>query len=252
MSDAQFSPIDSAPGYKRVADAIEREILAGRLATGELLPTEHALAAQLGVNRSTVREGIRALENAGLIRRAGAKRLVVSVPDSHEIARTASRALGLSGTSFLALWEVQMAMEPFAAGLAAARATPDQIAALEDNLARTEACLADDRALVRLDVEFHRLVAEATGNGALVLAGEPIGMLLLSATRELYQRAPQARGRLVEAHRRILAAIATGDEDTARTWMLKHIRDFRRGYAVAGLDLTASVVVDPAALGRRG
>ncbi len=64
-----FRPIDVAPAYQKVADAIEREIVNGRIKPGDPIGTEHDLVRQFGVNRSTIREGIRVLEEGGLISR---------------------------------------------------------------------------------------------------------------------------------------------------------------------------------------
>mgnify|MGYP001235051838 CR=1 FL=1 len=235
--------LDTAPSYKRVATLIEREIISGRVKPGELLPTEGDLAAQLGVHRSTIREGIRSLENSGLIRRVGGKRLVVSIPDRSAVAWSTTRALGLRKVSFRELWEVQMEMEPFSASLAAQRVSEEiqqEIAANVDALAKN---IDDDEAVIELDIEFHRLLAKASKNQALMLSLEPIGILLFSATVDLYKKVPPARHRLLHAHRIIADAVFARDEETARTWMAKHIRDFRRGYIVAGTDLDAPIEI---------
>ena len=236
-----LDPIDSAPGYRRVAEALEGQILSGRLKPGDLLPTEGELAAQLGVHRSTIREGIRALESTGLVRRAGAKRLMVTVPDRREVIWAVTRALGLGGITFPELWELMMEMEPAIARLAAGRLSPELERRLRDNLRRTEEQLYDDEALVQLDVEFHRLLAEATRNRALAMQADSIGLLLHSATDQLYRRSPRARFRLLEAHRHVVEAAIAGDAKTAETWMRKHIQDFRRGYIVAGMDFKGPI-----------
>jgi DNA-binding FadR family transcriptional regulator len=232
----QIRRVDSRPGYLRVADAIEEEIVAGRLSIGDVLPIEANLALQLGVNRSTLREGLRALENAGLVSRAGGKRLEISVPSNQMIAKGMSRAMGMVGITVRELWELQTALEPLAARLAAERVSEDIARRLMNNLAETEGHLSEDAVIIRLDTEFHRLIAEATANRALILSTKPIGMLLIPATRELYRHAPQARHRLLAAHRNIADAVIHGDQDNAQTWMAKHIRDFKRGYEVAKLD----------------
>lgn len=237
--------LDTAPGYKRVADLIEKEIVAGRIKPGDLLPTETDLADQLGVHRSTVREGIRSLENSGLIKRAAGKRLMVSVPDASAVSRYNTRAMGMLKVSFLDLWEMQMEMEPFCADLAASRITDETCDSLMDSVRRVEAELDNDEAVIAHDIEFHSIVARATGNAALELSLQPIGMLLLSATRDLYRQVPPARHRLLAAHRAIAEAICARDRETAREWMAKHIRDFRRGYLVAGLSLDDPITLDP-------
>lgn len=242
--------LDTTPGYKRVADLIEREIVTGRIKAGELLPIEGDLATQLGVHRSTVREGIRSLENSGLIRRVGGKRLMVSVPDASAVAGYNTRVMALRKISFFELWEVQMELEPFCADLAAARITSELADLLMVSISDLEKNLDNDRSVIRHDIDFHRLIARAAGNAALELSVDPIGSLLFSATLELYQKVPPARHRLLAAHRAIAEAVCAGDRQTARDWMAKHIRDFRRGYLVAGLNLDDPIKLDPESLER--
>jgi DNA-binding FadR family transcriptional regulator len=236
-----FDAIESVPNYRRVALAIEDQILSGKMKPGDPLPTEQDLADQLGVNRSTLREGLRALENAGFVKRAGAKKLVVSIPESHDIAQHTSRAMTLQSITFTELWEMMMVLEPLSARLAAERVTEDIQALIAENLRATEGRLHDDAVIIRLDVEFHGLVAKATRNRALALSEEPLGLLLYSSTKRLYRSSPRARYRLLEAHRKIAEAIARGDAATSELWMRKHVEDFRRGYVVAGLDIKGPI-----------
>ncbi|WP_173934002.1 FadR/GntR family transcriptional regulator [Chelativorans sp. Marseille-P2723] len=240
--------LDTAPGYKRVADLIEREIVGGRIKPGDMLPTEIELAAQLGVHRSTVREGIRSLENSGLIKRVGGKRLIVSVPEQSAVAWYNTRAMALRKVSFFELWEVQMEIEPFCADLAAARITDQLADEMRESLRRLEENLEDDEAVIAHDIEFHRIIARAARNGALELSVEPVSVLLFSATTTLYQKVPPARHRLLQAHKTIADAICARDRDAAREWMTKHIRDFRRGYLIAGLSMDAPITLDPRAM----
>jgi GntR family transcriptional regulator, transcriptional repressor for pyruvate dehydrogenase complex len=238
-----FDAIESMPNYRRVTLAIEEQILSGKMKPGDPLPTEQDLAEQLGVNRSTLREGLRALENAGFIKRAGGKKLVVSIPESHDIAQHTSRAMTLQSVTFKELWEMMMALEPMSARFAAERAPADVKVLIGENVRETEERLHDDSAIIRLDVEFHSLVAKAASNRVLALSQEPLGLLLYSSTKRLYRSSPRARYRLLEAHRKIADGIARGDVETSEAWMRKHIEDFRRGYVVAGLDIKGPVRV---------
>jgi GntR family transcriptional regulator, transcriptional repressor for pyruvate dehydrogenase complex len=243
-----LSNLKLEPGYKRVADAIETQIVAGQLKAGELLPTETELADILGVHRSTIREGIRSLENAGLVQRGAGKRLRVSVPDMSDVSSVVTRALGLKQVSFLELWEMQMLLEPFAAKLAALRISPALEHDLRMNVTNLRENLHDDDYVIRNDTEFHQLIAEAAQNAALSLSAAPIGALLFSATVNLYASVPQARHRLLESHEKILAAILKRDEKTAEDWMARHIRDFYRGYEIYGVDVHEPIALDPRAM----
>jgi len=230
----------ATPAYKLVADAIERQILQGTLKTGDVLPAETALATQFGVNRSTVREGIRSLEQNGLVRREGGKKLFASRPRHADTAAQVSRAMLLHDVTFLNLWETIAALEPVAAALATERATEQEIAALEDNLMRTQRSLTNRESLTELDIEFHHLVAVAAHNPALLLSREPLSHLFYPAFYQVMDRL-NARERLLSAHTRIVECIRNRDMQQARTWMDKHIVDFRRGYELADLDIHAVV-----------
>lgn len=247
-SQSTLSNLKLEPGYRRVAEAIEAQIVRGQIKAGELLPTESELAEILGVHRSTVREGIRSLENAGLVQRGAGKRLQVSVPEMSAVSSVVTRALGLKQITFFELWEMQMLLEPFAAKLASQRISKDLEDELQQNVSDLRRNLNDDDYVIRNDTEFHQLVAEAAQNAALSLSAAPIGALLFSATVNLYSSVPQARHRLLEAHEAVLAAILDRDGATAETWMARHIRDFHRGYEIYGVGVHKPITLDPRAM----
>src|SRR6476659_6141328 len=102
---ARFERIKALPAYELVAEAIERKILSGSLRPGDPLGTEAELVKQFGVNRSTVREGIRLLEQGGLVRRDSSRRLWVGLPHYERLATRMSRALVLHEVTFRELYE---------------------------------------------------------------------------------------------------------------------------------------------------
>ncbi len=57
----------------------------------------------------------------------------------------------------------------------------------------------------------------------------------------MIDKVPQARSRIGTAHRRLLEALEARDADSAESWMARHIRDFRKGYELAGIDLTLQI-----------
>ncbi|MCC5869301.1 MAG: FCD domain-containing protein, partial [Gammaproteobacteria bacterium] len=84
-------------------------------------------------------------------------------------------------------------------------------------------------------VGFFRLLGNASGNRALEMAGETLTGLLRPTLRRMIDRVPQARDRITGAQQRLITALQRRDADAARDWMGKHIRDFRRGYELAGI-----------------
>ncbi|HYD55265.1 MAG TPA: GntR family transcriptional regulator, partial [Burkholderiales bacterium] len=133
-----FTRIESTPAYRQVAEAIERDIVSGRLRAGDALGTEAALVKQFGVNRSTVREGIRLLEQSGLVRRDSSRRLWVGLPHYERLASRASRALVLHQVTFRELFEAAMPLQIATIEAAIERGTPELFDALEDNIGRME------------------------------------------------------------------------------------------------------------------
>ena len=76
------------PIWQAIAQALRSDLAEGRYAAGDKLPTEAALAERFGVNRHTVRHGISALVDEGLIRtRRGAGVFVASMPTDYPIGR---------------------------------------------------------------------------------------------------------------------------------------------------------------------
>lgn len=238
----EFEAVEFSPSYRRVANAIAARIIDRSLSDGDALPTETALALQLGVNRSTLREALRDLESRGLLeRRRGSKRLVVARPETRAVAERVSDALALQDVTYDELWETLMIIEPPAAELAARHRKSAQLATLQAAAKSFADHAADTAAAVGAAAAFLRAVVAVSGNRALALANEPALELLQSSLRLMIDRVPQARGRIATAHRRVLAAIQDGDAATAREWMAKHIRDFRRGFEVAGIALNQGV-----------
>jgi DNA-binding FadR family transcriptional regulator len=233
----KFRRIHSVPAYQLVAEAIERRILTGGIRPGEPIGTEAELVKQFGVNRSTVREGIRLLEHDGILQRQSNRRLAVSLPHYQRLASRTTRAMVLHEVTFRELYEAAMALQMATIEGAALRATDAMIAALEDNVARTARRLAEPAAVAELDTEFHDLIGKASGNRVLQLAREPSDLLVRPTTELVLRKVKVGAPRLLEAHRMLLKAIRERDADFGRLWARRHINDWRKGFERAGNDL---------------
>jgi DNA-binding FadR family transcriptional regulator len=229
--------VNATPAYKQVADAIEREIVAGRIRPGDPLGTEAELVKQFGVNRSTVREGIRLLEQGGLVRRDSSRRLWVGLPHYDQLATRMSRALVLQQVTFRELYEASLPVQIATIEAAVERATPEIIAALDENIAHTGEALDDPAAVAELDAEFHSLIGDAAGNRVLQLAREPSELLVAPATELILRKVKEGAPRLLHAHRMYVDALKRRDKDAGRLWVRRHIEDWRKGFERAGRDL---------------
>lgn len=229
------------PAYQVVSTELRRHIMAGSIAPGQPLPSEIELATRFGVNRSTIREGIRQLESDGLVRREGRKRLLVTIPDHADLTPRTTRALLMRSVTFIELWDVSRALEPLATRLAAQNITDEELAAIRQNFEQTVSAVENGRSPGELDLNFHTLVSEASHNNALLLAREPVGRLLYPAFEAMQPQLPQASERLIKAHREMIVGLERRDPDHAELWAARHIEDLKRGWLLAKLELDTMI-----------
>jgi len=234
----EFDQIQIEPAYRKVAAAIGGRILDRSLREGDRLPPEIELARQFGVNRSTVREALRELESNGLVtRRPGSKLMSVSRPHHFAIAGAVTRGLVLHDVTFMEVWEALTLLEPPIAEAAARVRTADDLTLITAAAAGFASDNTETARAAHGAAEFFRAVVRATHNQVLALAQEPLLQLLEPSLRVMIDEVPQARSRIVAAQRKIGEALQKRDADDARTWMGRHIRDFRKGFEIAGIDL---------------
>lgn len=168
----EFKPATETRAYRTAVEQVCDAIMCGDLKVGDMLPPEREIAVQVGISRTSVREAIRVLADAGVVsRRAGAGGGTTIVRDVIPVGLL-SRALELSQHRIMDMLEVRGVLEVTAAELAAQRATPEQIEALEAIVARGETMGADnvDRRGIFASIEsmFHLSIARATHNEVLV------------------------------------------------------------------------------------
>lgn len=242
-----FQPLGYAPAYLRVSETIRDRILRRDLKEGEALPTETELARQFAVNRSTVREALRKLESSGLLgRRAGGKRLYVTRPTREAVGGGLSQALTLHETRVVDVWEALQAVQPGIARAAALRRSGKALKELAASAQRFAGRRGDRDLAVEDVADFFNALGEASDNPVFVLLNEPLLRLLKPSLAVIIDRVPQARARIESAQQYIVAAVRARDAESAAVWMARHVRDFRRGYEVAGIPLSTEVGGDPA------
>jgi GntR family transcriptional repressor for pyruvate dehydrogenase complex len=235
-----YARLKLEPAYRKVAAALTESITSGALRVGERLPSETELGLRMGVHRSTVREALRELESSGLLRRErGSKLMMVSRPDRDTVASGVTRALTLHEATIAEVWEALTVIEPMVAEFAARRRDAKTLAALA---AVVESAPPEgDAQAAAQAAEFFRALAAAAGNRVLSMSHEPLLQLMASSLHKLVAVVPQARSRIAAAQRRILEAVVRGDAAAAREWCGKHVRDYRRGFEVAGIDLALPI-----------
>src|SRR5690349_18110301 len=211
----------------RVYELIKRE----ELQPGDRLPPERELAKQLGISRPSLRSGLGSLISMGVLQsRQGAGTFLVDGPpalDSEPLRLLAK----LHGFSFVHMFETRSILEVGAAGLAAERATGDQLATLAEEIAEMFAALKDPQQFLVHDIAFHRAVASASGNPTLATLVEMVSAILYERRRDTIERAHDFNEAL-DLHRKIYRAIRARKPEEAREAMREHIVRAQRAFAL--------------------
>ena len=215
-------------------DLLER-VLSGDLPPLSSLPAEAELAKSADVSRLTVREALKTLQAQNIVTVRRGLGTFVNPPEEwtglEAILRAAARGTGIDEAA-LKLLEVRRIMETGAAELAARHATPEHFAAMEKAIADLETAheAGDLDAVTLADLAFHNMVFRASANPFLPALLGQLGHLLYTTRRET-SAFPEVQRHALEHHRLVLAAIATGEPETARKAMDEHINQTYDDYA---------------------
>lgn len=205
----------------KVADMMLETILSGRFDVGDRLPSERALGEQFGVSRTVVREAVRALVAKGVIEvRSGSGLRVVAV-NADAVHESMNLYLRGGRLEFEKVHEVRALLEVHLAGLAAERASDDDIARLRAAHEAMRAKAADVHEAAGDDLEFHRLIARATHNELFLLLLDSIGSSQVDIRHA--NLASGSTPMTLTQHEAILDKIAAHDPKGARQAMQAHL-----------------------------
>jgi GntR family transcriptional repressor for pyruvate dehydrogenase complex len=200
-----------------------------RLQPGDRLGREEDLARSFGVSRPTLREALRLLSSAHLVRasKGPGGGIFVDATAEEGMARSVSDSvasmLASDAVDLAELLETRMLFEIPLAGLAAQRATAEDVAAMHALLDEA-ATLGEggERRLDDIDRELHRRITAAAGNR---LSGAFMAWVVDVLQPELQARIEPAvvESALLEQHRDVLRAIERGDPTAAERAMREHL-----------------------------
>ena len=159
---------DTKAPVEKVTHYIKQRLLSCELRPGDRIPTEDELRQTLEVSRTSVREGLKALAAIGLVSIHRGDGTYVADPDNITFSEAFLFKMLLSDCSIDELITFREHMEIAVLETAMNHITPEEMTALRENNQRFESCVRtrpdDAQALHQLDIEFHRILGEATGN----------------------------------------------------------------------------------------
>jgi len=229
---ALLRPVETQRASEAIYDQIRELIISGDLRPGDRLPSERKMMEAFQRSRPTVREALRMLERADLIRTApGTRGAVVQALDSTGVERPLRTLLKANKVSLRDLVEYRIQNESAVARWAAARRTREDLEALEEVLERADRLrrAGDYMAFIQCDLDFHGDLAKAGRNEVSHILSRVLCGLVDNLMHDIFSRQSREESasmctRILEQHRRIYAAVYQGDADAAAQAMLAHIR----------------------------
>jgi GntR family transcriptional regulator, transcriptional repressor for pyruvate dehydrogenase complex len=212
-----------------VIEGIKDMLTRGELHPGSRLPVEKDLAAQFGVSRGSLREGVRALATLGVLETRQGDGTYVTALDPRTLLVPLGFLADLQQPAHAAdLLAVRRVLETESVSLAATRLTDEELGELDRVLQGVDGILEHDpdmdlEAFIEADAEFHRIIGRASGNPPRAAI---IDTLVGRTFRARLWRAISHRGSVRETqaeHRAILDELVRRDPERARIRMSVHL-----------------------------
>lgn len=223
--------------YEQVAEAIREQVFSGYLKEGQRLPSEREMSEQFGVSRVVVREAIRTLELAGILRvqKGAGGGTFVSTNYDKPLSASIENLLAGGAISLDDLFELRFMLEAPAAEKAALDPVKQDLASLDEIVALSEKVRHDSEALRAANLEFHRrLVAQARNPLQSVLCEIVISILVHALEGQLNMELSQA---VLEYHKSIVKAIRAGQAKEARRLLEGDLAQLHMRYKEMGVQV---------------
>jgi GntR family transcriptional repressor for pyruvate dehydrogenase complex len=224
QSHKVVSPIQRTTLTASAFEQLISHVVGGSWKAGDRIPPERELCAQLGIARTSLREALKAMELVGMVdSRVGDGTFVC--PRSEFLSRPLLWAFtGTDSTEFEDIMEARIIIEENLAGLAAQRATEEEVAAVAEAVQTMQSSIARNEPILEADMAFHLAIARASHNNVLAKSVQ----LLRNLMRQwLYYKVmmPQAAPIILKRHLAIYRAISQHKPLAARREMRLHLEE---------------------------
>ncbi|MBK6750486.1 MAG: FadR family transcriptional regulator [Acidobacteria bacterium] len=240
---AVFKNLNSEKNGTTAEEVVERlrnMIHNGELSSGDRLPPERDLAKLLGVSRPTLRAGIRSLSTIGILQsKQGAGTFVAPADKSPTLDSSALRMLSaLHGFTSDEMFEARLALEMSIAGLAAERATSEQMTLMAEEITGMYASLSNPEQYLVHDMRFHQTIAAASNNRILTSLMNMVATILFDSRSKTVKRATDLK-QSAEQHHEIYRAMREHDAEGARMAMHDHLVETQKAQRLEEMENAA-------------
>lgn len=208
---------------QRAEEQIQDLIVSGELKPGERLPAEAEMGKMLGVSRTVVREAVRVLSAKGLVEARTGSGIYVRGVNSDMILDPMDLLLRSRAITVNDIVEVRQLLEVHIAGLAAERASADDVRALEEAVAGLHKKGLSPREYAEIDVAFHGRLAVAAGNPLFILLAQSVNAVMLDPICFVYTNEKHAREDTIREHAGVLERVKARDPEGARQAMAEFL-----------------------------
>lgn len=225
-----IKPIKKVNVGQMVFDQMEEQLIRGEWKPGDRLPSENELAEMFDVSRITIRQALQKLSVLGMVETRFGEGSFVKKVDVGENMNALVPMMYLNKNSSFQVFEFREIIDAEAAGIAAERATEEDIRELEKILREMKKAFekGDVKAFGQKDLEFHFKVTQITGNSLLVQTNIILRRILEISMEDVIEK--MGCEPAMYYHKKILDAIKNKDRDSAMQLMREHIRNNRKYY----------------------
>ena len=231
-SALKFRPSHTRRAFEEICERIREQLALGVLKPGDKLPPERDLAQQLGVSRNVLREALRSLEMAGVLRlQKGVKGgAFIREGDTSRMNVVMRDMLSLGTISVRELSEARMDVLDLVVRLACANGRRGDFDALDQNIERTDLATKEGRLLDRVECsrDFYKLLAVATGNKVIAMILDSVTEIHMRFVYAKVASSGVAMPRLVERRRQFLVALRERNVSAATRLLRSHLEAVQR------------------------
>ncbi|WP_240699030.1 FadR/GntR family transcriptional regulator [Sphingomonas sp. AAP5] len=222
-----FAPVKTQRAFEVICEQIRGELAAGTLKTGDKLPAERDLATQFQVSRSALREALRSLEVAGIIRNVKGARggAFIQSAEPDRIVQAMQDYVHLGSVTLEELTEARIALQDVIVRLACVRATEQDLQDLEAIAEKTKRVTGVEERY-QCAVEYYEVLARATKNRIFGIFVDS-----LSAILHQFVQGPEyetLQETLIQSRLQLVKHLRARDADAAAEEMRKHLGRLHR------------------------
>lgn len=210
LSDILSRPLNRGSVVIQIIDRFKKALLTGELKPGDYIPSESELIKSLGVGKSSVREAVKMLQAMGIVEvRRGQGTVIRETPGNDYIESLMFQLLLSKGVTqdFI---DLRLMFEPAYTKMAMEKATPEDLARIEETIHSMERAIAAGEQTAEHDIAFHIAILESTHNPLVIRIGEIILKVYEAAIETSMQTIPDVN---LEDHKRIFKAFREKNEE---------------------------------------